>query len=37
LLGGGGGREGADYDILQRNMVNRGFMRIKRLKRTWTF
>ena len=32
-----GGGEGGDYDILQRNMANRGFMRIKQLKTTWTF
>jgi len=32
-----GGGEGVDYDELQRNMANSGFLRIKRLKTTWTF
>ena len=34
---GGGRGEGADYYELQRNMANRGFLRIKLLKTTWTF
>ncbi len=33
---GGEGR-GTDYDELQRNMANSGFLRIKLLKTTWTF
>jgi hypothetical protein len=31
----GGGGEGVDYDELQRNMANSGFLGIKRLKTTW--
>jgi hypothetical protein len=33
----GGRGEGADYDKLQRNMAESGFLRIKLLKTTWTF
>jgi len=33
----GGRGEGADYDELQRNMAESGFLRIKILKTTWTF
>ncbi len=33
----GGRGEGADYDELQRNMANSGFLRIKLIKTTWTF